>query len=198
MVRRFRSHLSSAHLIAMFAFVFAAAGGTALALPGKNTVNSGDIKNGTVRGVDVRNNSLTGADINESKLAITLPTPPPTAVQTLSQRMAPNSSAAISAGGFTFSSSTDASGQCDPASDKITASEDGRFATHDFDPDGGPQTDNTTLIAAGASVDTIVGASGDFGEIWAMADDGSGGGHFTTYIDTINGHCSVVFTAISA
>jgi hypothetical protein len=62
--------------------------GTAIALPGTGTVDSGDIKNNTVRskdvrnnnlrsgdvrnstltGTDVRNDSLTGADINESTL----------------------------------------------------------------------------------------------------------------------------------
>jgi hypothetical protein len=71
-----------------FVALLAALSGTAVALPGKNTVDSGDIKknavrssdvrngavksadlrNNSVRSVDVRNNTLTGADINESKL----------------------------------------------------------------------------------------------------------------------------------
>ena len=74
--------------VAFFALL-AALGGTAVALPGKNTVDSGDIKNaqvktqdirnntvrgkdirtGTVTGSDVRDNTLTGADINESTLS---------------------------------------------------------------------------------------------------------------------------------
>jgi hypothetical protein len=68
MIGRIRSRVSSAHLVAVVALVFAAAGGTALALPGVNRVNSGDVKNGTLRGIDIKNNSLTGADIKESTL----------------------------------------------------------------------------------------------------------------------------------
>jgi hypothetical protein len=71
-----------------FAALLAALSGTAVALPGKNTVDGGDIKNGAVgtkdikngavattdlknnnvRSEDVRNNTLTGLDINESSL----------------------------------------------------------------------------------------------------------------------------------
>jgi hypothetical protein len=61
-----------------FIALLAALSGTAIALPGTNTVDSGDIKNGAVktkdiknndvRSGDVRNNALTGADINESTL----------------------------------------------------------------------------------------------------------------------------------
>ena len=71
-----------------FVALLAALSGTAIALPGTNTVNSGDIVNNTVRGKDIRNgtvggkdikngsvksadvgdNSLTGTDINESTL----------------------------------------------------------------------------------------------------------------------------------
>jgi hypothetical protein len=71
-----------------FIALLAALSGTAVALPGTNSVDSGDIKNNavktkdiknndvrtgdvrnsTLRGADVRNNSLTGADINESTL----------------------------------------------------------------------------------------------------------------------------------
>jgi hypothetical protein len=71
-----------------FIALLAALSGTAVALPGKNTVDSGDIKNGQVktkdirnnavttkkvknnnlRSNDVRNNTLTGNDINEGSL----------------------------------------------------------------------------------------------------------------------------------
>jgi len=61
-----------------FVALLAALTGTAVALPGSNTVTSGDItnsavktqdiKNSTVRGRDVRNNTLTGSDINEGSL----------------------------------------------------------------------------------------------------------------------------------
>ena len=60
--------------------IFIALSGTAIALPGKNSVNSGDIKNAQVKGKDlaadavdsskVADNSLTGADIDESSLSI--------------------------------------------------------------------------------------------------------------------------------
>ena len=71
-----------------FIALLAALSGTAVALPGKNTVDSGDLKrnavktrdiarnavtgpkirNGAVNGRKVRNNSLTGTDINEGTL----------------------------------------------------------------------------------------------------------------------------------
>jgi hypothetical protein len=71
-----------------FIALLAALSGSAIALPGKNTVDSADIKNGQVKGkdvgrnavtgpkikngsasgADVRNNSLKGADIDESSL----------------------------------------------------------------------------------------------------------------------------------
>jgi hypothetical protein len=59
--------------------VFIALSGTAAALPGKNSVDSGDIKKGgvrksdirknAVRGSKVRNNTLKGADIDEGSLS---------------------------------------------------------------------------------------------------------------------------------
>ncbi len=78
---------SSAMAVAFIALL-AALSGTAVALPGTSTVDSGDIKNGavatkdiknnnvrggdirnsTLTGTDVRNDSLTGADVNESTL----------------------------------------------------------------------------------------------------------------------------------
>jgi hypothetical protein len=71
-----------------FIALLAALSGTAIALPGTSTVDSGDIVNGTIRGkdihknavtgkkvkngslksADVRDNSLTGTDINEGTL----------------------------------------------------------------------------------------------------------------------------------
>ncbi len=70
--------------------IFIVLGGTAIALPGKNKVNSGDIKQGQVKTLDlhrnavtksklhanavtgakVRDDSLTGRDVNESTLSI--------------------------------------------------------------------------------------------------------------------------------
>jgi hypothetical protein len=71
-----------------FVALLAALSGTAVALPGRNTVDSGDIRNGQVKGKDIgrnavtsrkikngavtsadaKNDGLTGADINEGTL----------------------------------------------------------------------------------------------------------------------------------
>jgi hypothetical protein len=63
---RIRSHLRS-NVVGYIA-VFIALGGTAVALPGRNTVDSGDIKNGEVGSADVENDGLTGEDIDEGSL----------------------------------------------------------------------------------------------------------------------------------
>ena len=87
-MRRFVPRRPSPAAAIAFVALLAALSGTAIALPGKNTVDSGDIKNGavtskdiknngvrsgdvrnsTLAGADVRNDSLTGADVNESTL----------------------------------------------------------------------------------------------------------------------------------
>jgi hypothetical protein len=84
---RFTRRPSPAMVVA-FAALVAALSGTAVALPGRNTVDSGDLKRGAVKTSDiarnavtrpkvrnrainsakVANNSLTGADINEATL----------------------------------------------------------------------------------------------------------------------------------
>jgi hypothetical protein len=86
-MRRISGRPSPAMVVAFIALL-AALSGTAVALPGKNTVDSGDLKknavktrdiarnavttpkirNGAVNSRKVRNNSLTGTDINESTL----------------------------------------------------------------------------------------------------------------------------------
>jgi hypothetical protein len=65
-------------MIVAFVALIAAMSGTAVALPGKNKVDSGDLKKGAVKSSDigknavtgsrVKNNSLKGADILESSL----------------------------------------------------------------------------------------------------------------------------------
>ncbi len=70
--------LPSPSMAVAFVALLAALTGTAVALPGTNTVDSRDIinsqvktqdiRNSTVRGKDVRNNTLTGADVRESTL----------------------------------------------------------------------------------------------------------------------------------
>lgn len=71
------SHYIRSNVLGLVA-IFIALGGTALALPGRNTVDSGDIKNGQVRSADigtgqvrtadVLDNGLTGADVAEASL----------------------------------------------------------------------------------------------------------------------------------
>jgi hypothetical protein len=87
-MRRYLSRRPSPAMAVAFIALLAALSGTAVALPGRNTVDSGDIKRGAVKrgdigrnavtrpkirnravnGAKVRNNSLTGTDINESTL----------------------------------------------------------------------------------------------------------------------------------
>lgn len=48
--------------------LFLALGGGAVALQGKNSVNSGDIKNGAVKGEDVKSDTLRSSDIDDGTL----------------------------------------------------------------------------------------------------------------------------------
>jgi hypothetical protein len=52
-----------------FIALLAALSGTAVALPGRNTVDSGDIKNGVVRNKDLRSNAVTGAKVKTNSLS---------------------------------------------------------------------------------------------------------------------------------
>jgi hypothetical protein len=56
-------------LIVAIVALLAALAGTAVALPGKNTVKSNDIAKNAVRSSDVKNDSLKGKDIKESTLS---------------------------------------------------------------------------------------------------------------------------------
>ena len=58
MLSRFKSQMSPAALVISLIALFVAIGGVAGALPGKNTVNSGDIKNNKVTGKDVKESTL--------------------------------------------------------------------------------------------------------------------------------------------
>jgi hypothetical protein len=62
MSKMFKRKPSGAMGVAFVALV-AALSGTAVALPGTNTVDSGDIKNNSVRSKDLRNNDVRGKDI---------------------------------------------------------------------------------------------------------------------------------------
>ena len=77
-MRRFIASRPSPAMAVAFVALLAALSGTAIALPGTNTVDSGDLKNGAVttkdiknnnvRGRDVRNGSLTGGDVKNDSL----------------------------------------------------------------------------------------------------------------------------------
>jgi hypothetical protein len=60
MLRLFTRHVRS-NVVGYIA-LFVALTGTAIALPGRNSVDSGDIRNGQVRSVDVKNGGLRYAD----------------------------------------------------------------------------------------------------------------------------------------
>lgn len=64
---RFR-RLPSPSMAVAFVALLAALGGTAVALPGSNTVTTGDIKRGAVRSSDIRNNNVSTTDIRNSTI----------------------------------------------------------------------------------------------------------------------------------
>jgi hypothetical protein len=67
---RVRRHLSFANVASATALFLAIGGGTtAIALKGRNTVDSGDIKRGAVHTSDLHRNAVTGPKVNESTLA---------------------------------------------------------------------------------------------------------------------------------
>lgn len=63
MLGKFRSRLTYANVVATLALFFALGGGTAVALQGRNTVDSGDIINGQVKSGDVLDGTLTSTDV---------------------------------------------------------------------------------------------------------------------------------------
>lgn len=68
MFNRIRNKIGAAHVLGVIAIVLALSG-TSIALPGKNSVDTGDIRNGTITGADVRKNALNGNQIAEQKLS---------------------------------------------------------------------------------------------------------------------------------
>lgn len=109
---------SPALILAFVALVAALGTGSAFALKGKNTVDTGDIKKNAVRSSDVKNNSLTGADINEATLNIAGGgggAPGATSdVQPFTARLAANQTKTLTIGNFTVTSATNAAGTCGP------------------------------------------------------------------------------------
>jgi hypothetical protein len=74
---RLRAQTSPAALVVALIALFAAIGGVAGALPGKNSVDGGDIRKNAVASPDIQNNKVTGKDVNESTLKIPIAALPP-------------------------------------------------------------------------------------------------------------------------
>jgi hypothetical protein len=66
MLTRLRARIGSAHVIATIALFFAIAGGSAIALKGKNSVDSGDLKKNSVTAAKIKKNAVTAAKIKKS------------------------------------------------------------------------------------------------------------------------------------
>jgi hypothetical protein len=67
-MRRFSPRKPSPAMAVAFIALLAALSGTAVALPGKNSVDSGDIKNNAVRTQDIRNGNVTTKDVKNNNL----------------------------------------------------------------------------------------------------------------------------------
>jgi hypothetical protein len=77
LVSRLRSQTSPAALVVALIALFVAIGGVAGALPGKNSVDGGDIKRNSVASPDIRNDKVTGRDVNEKTLKVPIAALPP-------------------------------------------------------------------------------------------------------------------------
>jgi hypothetical protein len=67
-MRKWVERRPSPAMAVAFIALLAALSGTAAALPGKNGVDSGDIKNGQVKGRDIAKNAVTGKKVKNSSL----------------------------------------------------------------------------------------------------------------------------------
>jgi hypothetical protein len=70
MLNTINRYAGLAGLIVALIALFVAIGGVAGALPGKNSVNSGDVKKNSLKSIDLKNDGVTGADVKESTLKI--------------------------------------------------------------------------------------------------------------------------------
>ena len=67
-MRHFTQRRPTPAMVVAFVALLAALSGTAVALPGTNTVDSGDIKNSTIRSKDIRNNNVRSGDIRNNSV----------------------------------------------------------------------------------------------------------------------------------
>jgi hypothetical protein len=70
MFSRLKENASLAALALAVIAMFIAIGGVAGALPGKNSVDSADIKKNSVKSSDIKNDGVTGTDVKESTLKL--------------------------------------------------------------------------------------------------------------------------------
>lgn len=68
-MNRLKSFKPSPAMAVAFVALLAALSGTAIALPGKNTVDSGDLRRGAVKNPDLARNAVTGAKTRNSSLS---------------------------------------------------------------------------------------------------------------------------------
>jgi hypothetical protein len=68
-VNRLKSFKPSPAMVVAFVALLAALSGTAIALPGRNTVDSGDLRRGAVKNPDLARNAVTGAKTRNSSLS---------------------------------------------------------------------------------------------------------------------------------
>jgi hypothetical protein len=85
----------SPSMVVAFVALVAALGGTAVALPGRNTVDSGDIKKGGVKRTDIARNAVTGRKVKNESIT-------GSDVREKSLRQVPSAGVAGSVGGVTF------------------------------------------------------------------------------------------------
>ena len=181
-MRRILDARPSLSLVISIVALVVALSGVAVALPGKNTVNSGDVVNnslkstdlkngGGVKGVDVANNSLSGADIKEASLGSV-----PSAASLNGLRVLPvkhrsgdvTNRLIFSAGGLQFrvscafsdeelrATTTVASGEIAVVSDDALAADgSASLINHNLDNDFGPGDDFDLQDSATASDDRI-------------------------------------------
>jgi len=90
MFSRLKENAGTAALVVAVLALLVALGGVAGALPGKNTVNSGDVKKNSLKSVDLKNDGVTGADVKESTLKIPTGALPPGSGATIGVRATGN------------------------------------------------------------------------------------------------------------
>jgi hypothetical protein len=198
MIGKIRSRLSSAHLIAVAALVFAVGGSVALANVPRNSVGTQKIKPNGVHFADLSNglkNARNQVGQNAAAIAALQAggggAPPPGGVSgaNVATSIGPNGAASIAAAGFRIEMRTDASANCDVLEITNTGS-DGHFGTEDHS-DSNTDVDNN--LDNGDNVIITNLDDNHLNQVSAYHDNGSGGAVFDLLFEEENTRC--VFTA---